>query len=158
MTWLHGKIYSWVKKTQIRLESHTKSKILPGRQFRPLGKGLIPAPVGGGLIPAYHCKIWLLSNMCFKCFFELLRWLNTTIQAKYLKPIWLTIWKFRKVKFLIWMTQWANWEVENCEFLFRAKIPHLRNLGSDTCQHEKVDFLFLTKVPVFQQSLFLSPR
>ena len=45
--------------TQICLESHIRSEIFPSRQYKALRKGLIPAPVGGGLIPAYHCIFYI---------------------------------------------------------------------------------------------------
>ena len=59
---LHYEIFHKVKRTGTCFQSHTKSKFSLWCLYRPLKKGLIPAPVGGGLIPAYHCTSYSISN------------------------------------------------------------------------------------------------
>ena len=47
---LHNEIFHEVKMTEICSQSHTKSKFSLWCLYGPLKKGLIPAPVGGGVL------------------------------------------------------------------------------------------------------------
>ena len=55
MVKLHNEIFHKVKRLKLAFKD-TKSKFSLRCLYRPLKKGVIPALVGEGLIPAYHCN------------------------------------------------------------------------------------------------------
>ena len=71
-----------IEKRQI---SHIRSKILPSRQYRPLWKGLIPAPVGKGS----YSGVSLLAYFKWHCHSKVAYLEKDTI-----------FWKYAKIKFI----------------------------------------------------------